>query len=308
MNYICLVSTLRAPVSETLSFVNYHINTGIDRLVLFFDNPEDDAIEELAHYSQVSCIRCDDSYWTKNNCERPRLIEDRQVINANNAFLFARENGFEWLIHVDSDELIQCSPGLGNILRTIEEGVHIVRFDMREAVPEKLRYENIFEEVTLFKTPPTDYQLKRMVSGGCEQALYNGEYFRGHLGSKSAVRTSAPIRRMHIHRAFGKNNNLVVKGSGEIRLLHYDCCEFESWKTKCLRRIDGTAPITESFVRENRKQQLKEFQHAYDEGPDKLLDLYKRMYFIPEQERLVLASLGVLSNIELDAGLFAKPD
>jgi hypothetical protein len=210
------------------------------------------------------------------------------------------------LIHLDSDELIHCESDLKDALDNFDKEVHVVRFDIREAVPEQLQYENVFKEVGLFRSPATIHQLNRMKSSRCKQALYNGEYFRAHLGSKSAVRVSAPMRRMHIHRAFGPKNSLVIKDTRTIKLLHYDCCEYEAWKTKCLRRLDGTAPITESFVRENRKQQLADFQNTYNAGAEQLIELYKRMYFIPDNEKIKLISIGVLSQIDLDDRMFIR--
>jgi len=37
MDTICLFSTIRAPLSDLIVFVNYHLNTGIHKLILFFD-------------------------------------------------------------------------------------------------------------------------------------------------------------------------------------------------------------------------------------------------------------------------------
>lgn len=59
-NKMCTVTTLMAPLNQTLSFVNYHLNIGIDHMFLFFDNPDDEAIDALKDYKRVTCFGCDD--------------------------------------------------------------------------------------------------------------------------------------------------------------------------------------------------------------------------------------------------------
>src|SRR5262249_41683182 len=148
---ICLVCTLRAPLSEVMMFVNYHLNIGIDKLVLFFDDPNDPAIDSLIDYSQVTCIPCDEGHWLKVSNRRPSTIEERQIANATLALEMAKESGCDWITHIDSDELIYPDGEIARILA--EARGNIVRFDLREAVPERDYYESRFSEVTLFKRP-----------------------------------------------------------------------------------------------------------------------------------------------------------
>ncbi|MGD2055608.1 MAG: glycosyltransferase family 2 protein [Gammaproteobacteria bacterium] len=323
---VCTVTTLKAPFHETVSFVNYHINTGVDHLFLFFDDPADPAIDFLGKYRQVTCVKCDDSYWSGAGQIRPESIEDRQVANANNAFIRARSYGYCWIIHIDSDELVfpdtttdrkmqGLNPaGIRGLLAQVPENVHVVVFDMREGVPEELAYENVFREVSLFKVPPSKEQEKRMSENIAGNALFLGEYFRGHKSSKSAVRLSAPVGSMGLSspvRAttepgqLGDARVLVVKEFRALKLLHFDCCDYEAWKNKWERRIDGTA--TASYMRPNRKRQLEEFRNIYTNNSGALVDLYKRMYFLDEDARQFLMNLGVLARFRIDGNLFAAP-
>jgi len=179
MSNIVTVTTLRAPLHETIAFVNYHINSGIDHMILYFDAGDDPAIKLLEKCSRVTCIRCNGGYWQQYMRPRPSYIEERQVINANNALWLARKLGADWIIHIDSDELVYTEGNLGTVLSAMNEKVHAVRFEMREAVPEQLEYENVFKEVTLFKAPAGPRQLERLKAAACRHALYHGEYLRG---------------------------------------------------------------------------------------------------------------------------------
>ncbi|HHJ16541.1 MAG TPA: hypothetical protein ENJ80_07575 [Gammaproteobacteria bacterium] len=307
MDSISIVTTLRAPLHESMSFVHYHINKGISHLFLYFDDPDDPAIECLAHYDNVTCVQCDKHYWTANAGTYPQFIEDRQIFNANHALALARDRNLDWIIHIDSDELLYTNTSLEGLLSGVSKDIHVIRFTMREAVPSKLKYRNFFMEVHDFKVPPTPIQGQSLASKNVRQALYHGEYFRGHTGSKSAVRLDSPVKSLHIHFPIESVENLTVRQSNDIVLLHYDCCDFAAWQRKCVRRIDGTAAITRTFVRPNRQLQLKEFTEAYQEGHKKMLELYKRMYFIPKKERATLEDLGLLVRIVINNRLFDSP-
>ncbi len=62
-NSICLFTTIRATLADTLAFVYYHLNIGVDHHYLFFDDPDDPSINVLAREKRVTCIRCDADHW-----------------------------------------------------------------------------------------------------------------------------------------------------------------------------------------------------------------------------------------------------
>ena len=136
--------------------------------------------------------------------------------------------------------------------------------------------------------------------------MYNGEYFSGHQTSKSAVRLSAPIKSLGFNKPDGDPEKLVIRAWRAFKLLHFDCCDYEAWKTKWTRRIDGTA--TADYMRPNRNNQLEEFRDVYNRNPDNLVDLYNRMYLIPDEEKASLLELGLLTGIQLDEKLFNMPE
>ena len=40
----CIVKALRGSCQETIDFLNYHLNIGVDHMYSFFDNPTDVAM------------------------------------------------------------------------------------------------------------------------------------------------------------------------------------------------------------------------------------------------------------------------
>jgi hypothetical protein len=64
----------------------------------------DNSFEYFREYDKIICIRCDAAQRDQLP-ERPS-IEERQIYNAYLALEWAKRDGLEWLIHIDSDEIL----------------------------------------------------------------------------------------------------------------------------------------------------------------------------------------------------------
>jgi hypothetical protein len=302
---VCLVSTIRSPVIETIYFVNYHLNIGIDEVILFFDDPDDEAFALLQDYASVRLIRCDSNYWKAQGISRPATIEDRQECNANVGLRIAAENGFQWIIHIDSDELIVPKYQLKTALSM--SSADVLRFTIKEAVSERDHYDNIFQ-ATLFKERAKDEKrLRRRLAMlfGCGRAFFEGEYFRSHAASKAAVRVSPKITHLKLHGPkLAKPETITETQTTLVTLLHYDCVGIDAWKTKWRRRIDGSA--TAVRIRPARQKQLDLFKEAYGNANDEIA-LYASLHKISKYQQLVLRILGLLTVIKLKDELFLRP-
>lgn len=302
---IAIVGTFRTSLHDTLRYVNYHLNAGIDHLFLFFDDPSDPAIEALAGYKHVSCFRCDEQYWLASGFTvLASELNRKQIINANTGLRLAREMGIDWITHIDSDELLYAEEGIAAALSRVDRNVEVVSFHVLEAVPEQLEYECMFEQVTLFRR--THRRLNRVCFMlatilGCQGAFYNGEYFRGHQ-CKTALRTSANVKSMGIHEPVkSEDRPYTIVKTRRIKLLHYDACAFSTWKRKWSIRLDGTISVN---VRGNRKQQWDEIALAFRGGDSRVVDLYRRMHFVGRRQQFVLRCLGLLETKRLNRASF----
>jgi hypothetical protein len=316
---ICLISTVKAPALEIKAFANYHINIGVDRIILFFDDPNDQAIGLFVDDPNILCIKCDDVYWSRRDAGkstihniltsvrtwlrlgRPETIERRQEVNVNYGLEIAKRNNFHWIIQVDSDELLFIK-GKGDVHEILRrQPLNVVRFHMKEAVPERDFYKNRFE-ATLFREPTTDdnkTKIALVLSKGCEGAFFYGEYFRGHAASKVAVRTRANVKWLGIH---GPARPKIPEAiTDEIILLHYDCVGFADWRTKWARRVDQTGKAVR--IRRSRRRQLALFREVFG-VTEKELALYRRMHMIRDKDKVILSKHGLLTRIKLDKKLF----
>jgi Glycosyl transferase family 2 len=293
------ISTVRAPIKQLLLFVNYHLNIGVDHVFLFFDDPPDEGIEAFSQYNKVWTATCSTDYWLAKNCRRPDSIEERQIVNVNEGVKVAKTYNCNWIIHIDSDELINPLKDMKQVLaRTPADAV---RFLIMEAISEKEIYDHIFMP-KLFKKKSNACQLKAAQYLGCTNAIFDNEYFRGHLRSKMAIRVTPSILRYSIHNARKNNGNLVVENTRDIQLLHYDCVGIENWMSKWDWRLDGSGKSV--YLRRNRIKQFLLYEQAKNKGQKELYLLYKKLHSIPIWERIVLCLLGLLTVVKINPDLF----
>jgi hypothetical protein len=288
-----------------MKFVNYHLNTGIDHMFLFFSDPDDPALEALSRYNRTTCIRCDTRHWQDHNLTADSNFDERQKCNATTGFRLARKSGFNWMIHMDVDELIFSRESIPAHLAGVSQSVKAVRIPVFEAVPEKTEYNSFFEEVDLFKVMTTGLRKyrARLAAGG---AFFRGEYFRGHSMGKAALRTNAHFSGVWAHGPIVDGEKMLPASIlSEVKLLHFDSCTFEAWKTKWGRLCE--TGIIQSGLRKNRIKQFESFAALYSKGDfSNLEDLYRQMYFLSDRDKKILNDMGLLKRIHLDGKLFSR--
>lgn len=303
MNSIGIISTVKTSSLELQLFVNYHLNIGIDEIILFFDDPEDKGINIFAEYSQVHTVKCSDLYWKERGEDKPATIEKRQTINVNHGAKFLSSKDIYWLTHIDSDELIHPVRPIKQVLNSYVTDA--VRFSIREAISEREKYEHIFLP-TVFKKKANNIQKRIVKLLRCSNLIFEDEFFRGHSSSKMAVKISPKIKKYGIHGPHYQSD-IDIKNTNLIQLLHYDCVGIEDWKRKWDSRLDGSARA--SHLSNKRKKQLLLYKKAKEEGEEQLTVLYRRLHTIGKRERSILYLLRMLTPIKLDKRLFEKlPD
>jgi len=333
---VCLFTTIRAPLADTLAFVNYHLNTGIDHIYMFFDDPDDPAVDVLSLEKRVTCIRCDNGYWANLAGNLPKSglsINVKQEINSQVAIKKSRENCYTWICHLDSDELIYAVGGFKKAIAALKPDVQVAKFPVLEVIPEKLSVQMAYQELHFFKHAPLTrpknnslYHLSpnenfffylrntlywtRIIRAfllGCNQVFK--DYIKGHLTGKSIVRTNAPIVSFGPH--FPKpaeHECLQMNLLPKVKLLHYDSPDYDHWKTKWYIRYmnmqNGVIPVHFSV---HRKKQFEQFIKVYKQGNEEdLITLFKTTLFISASDRTILQKTGLVSEIHLPDYLFAS--
>ncbi len=327
MTTICTTTTLDCPTEVLTPWVAYHLNIGIDHMFLFFDNPEHPGIAAVEGDPRITVIRCDAAYWPGGAAKREKLtLHERQWFNANKGLALAKEREISWIVHLDSDELLHFKRPLQEILASVSERVQIIRFRVYEAVHESVNDGPPFQGFRIFKVgpaTPTRQSIPRrclpLMGTVAQTASYYLRLFAarllclswirrpflwGHIGGKSAVRTTASIRGMGVHVPKLNASRWEAPFAKGTALLHFDAINYGAWKKKWLgRREERCIPRGRD---RKRKLQLAQFIRACSSGQERDLErLFLRQYGLTPWQRWVLFQLGLLVAVRLDPGLFA---
>lgn len=244
---IAIVTTLRDAGPMLDSFVTYHLRNGFARLYLFFDDPADPDLARLAGHPMVSAIAHDEvlrERWARlpeyaiYGAHIGREVMARQVLNVALAQDLARQDGCDWLLHIDSDELFFAPKQAvaAHFLEVNALPVDTVCYRNFEAVPEKADIIDPFREVDLFKVPP------ELGAGPFDRNGYAllantpqipQKRFHFYRNGKAAVRLGArDMRPGGVHR-FGRPGGTTNEAQAtDAFVLHYPCCGFDAFWQK----------------------------------------------------------------------------
>lgn len=123
-----IVTTLREPLPLTLAFVAHHLDRGVERLHLYFDDPHDPAIDLLTTERQVRITVCDAHYWATNG-GRPAMIMARQALNAAVALTHVAA---PWVLHCDADEFLINPSFVMRQLAALPSDIDVLRLSVWE--------------------------------------------------------------------------------------------------------------------------------------------------------------------------------
>ena len=160
---ICTTLRNAGPVLD--SFVAYHLAIGFERLYLFFDDPSDPDLPRASLHAAVTAIPNDArlrEHWRSlpQYPEQSAFIDSevmaRQVLNTEFAMELARPDGFNWLLHIDADELFYSplQSAAEHFEQVERQQLETVVYLNYEAIPERDEIGDFFREVDLFKVPP----------------------------------------------------------------------------------------------------------------------------------------------------------
>jgi hypothetical protein len=247
MSRAAIVTTLRNAGNVLDSFITYHLAIGFGRIYLFFDDPADPDLPRIAAHPRVTAI-AHDSELRKRWRNLPQYSEQcafldrevmaRQVLNAELAMQLARTDGFDWLLHIDSDELFY-SPfqSAAEHFETVDtQRLETVVYMNYEAAPERDEIADYFREVDLFKVPP---HLNRapvtpaLVNAVKSTPQLHPDFFKFYASGKSAVRLSAAgMRPTGVHHFVRPDAGWEAGQAAQQFILHFACCGFENFWTK----------------------------------------------------------------------------
>ncbi|KAL0404862.1 UNVERIFIED_CONTAM: Glycosyltransferase-like KOBITO 1 [Sesamum radiatum] len=218
---ICITSTTSAGLDEILPWIFYHKVIGITNFFLFVEgkaaSPE--AYSVLKSIPGVRLIprtkdlevqqansRIWNETWLKPFFYKPCNYElfVKQTLNMESGIVMAREAGMDWIIHLDTDELMYPAGSQGysvpKLLLDVPEDVDTVVFPNYESAVERDDIKEPFSEVTMFKKNFDHLPQETYSSYYNEASHSNPNYFLTYGNGKSAARIQDHLRPNGAHR------------------------------------------------------------------------------------------------------------
>lgn len=265
---ICITTSTSAGLEQILPWIYYHKVIGVTTFFLFVEgkaaSPKISAVLESISgvrviyrtrelEEQQAKSRIWNETWLSSFFYKPCNYElfVKQSLNMEMAIVMAREAAVDWIIHLDTDELLHPAGAqeysLRQLLLDVPKNVDMVIFPNYESSIERDDIKEPFSEVSMFKKN-YDHLPKDTYFGMYKEATRgNPNYFLTYGNGKSAARIQDHLRPNGAHRWHN-----YMKTPNEIKLeeaavLHYTYPKFSDLTSR--RDRCGCKPTKEDVKR-----------------------------------------------------------
>lgn len=265
---ICITTSTSAGLEQILPWLFYHKVIGVTAFFLFVEGKaaKPSASEVLESIPGVEVIyrnkeleemqaksRIWNETWLAGFFYKPCNYElfVKQSLNMEMAIYMARGAGMEWIIHLDTDELIHPAGAqeysLRRLLSDVPSNVDMVIFPNYESSIERDDIKDPFSEVSMFKKNYDHLTKDTYFAMYKEATRSNPNYFLTYGNGKSAARVQDHLRPNGAHRWHN-----YLKPPNEIKLeeaavLHYTYTKFSDLTSR--RDRCGCKPTKEDVKR-----------------------------------------------------------
>ncbi|KAL2320708.1 hypothetical protein Fmac_029677 [Flemingia macrophylla] len=265
---ICITTSTSAGLEQTLPWIFYHKVIGVSNFLLFVEakaaSPNVSRVLESIPgvrviyrtrelEDQQAKSRIWNETWLASFFYKPCNYElfVKQSLNMEMAIVMARDSGMDWIIHLDTDELLHPAGtqeySLRQLLADVPGNVDMVIFPNYESSVERDDIKEPFSEVSMFKKN-YDHLPKDVYFGNYKEATRgNPNYFLTYGNGKSAARIQDHLRPNGAHRWHN-----YMKTPNEVKLeeaavLHYTYTKFSDLTSR--RDRCGCKPTKEDVKR-----------------------------------------------------------
>lgn len=252
----------------------YHHALGVRRAYVFLDRCTDRSEQIVNSFPWARAIKED-----RADAKYSRIFQNRCAEKALN---LAREDGFEWLMHLDPDEFafgnnpdprkeaaqsgdeaqpfdqeqdhwLRVRGDLVRMLQRLPEGTELVEMRTKEAVPLILNDKEGFWENVYFQDREP---LKRKLLDPCSGKIIEHKKLLGHHRGKAIVNTAANVRSRDSHgwvpdvpelKEDIRKPNSLLKTEYRGFHYHYLLVSTQQWLEK-YRRFKGLAEVWPSAI------------------------------------------------------------
>ncbi|KAL0708359.1 hypothetical protein Bca4012_074785 [Brassica carinata] len=265
---ICITTSTSAGLDQILPWMFYHKVLGVSTFFLFVEGKAatptiSKVLESIPGVKVIyrtkdleekqAKSRIWNETWLSSFFYKPCNYElfVKQSLNMEMAIVMAREAGMDWILHLDTDELIYPAGArehsLRRLLLDVPPNVDMVIFPNYESSVERDDIKDPFTEVSMFKKN-YDHLPKDTYFGMYKEATRNNpNYFLTYGNGKSVARVQDHLRPNGAHRWHN-----YMKTPNEIKLeeaavLHYTYAKFSDLTSR--RDRCGCKPTKEDVKR-----------------------------------------------------------
>ncbi|KAI5080090.1 hypothetical protein GOP47_0005569 [Adiantum capillus-veneris] len=265
---ICITTSTAGGLDQILPWLFYHQVIGVTNFFLFVEGKAA-SVNVSAVLSSIPGVklvfrtkeleeqqaksRIWNETWLSSFFFRPCNYElfVKQSLNMEMAIIMAREAGMDWIIHLDTDELLHPA-GVGEyslrrLLADVDKDVDTVIFPNYESAIERDDITDPFTQVSMFKKN-YDHVTKESYFGLYKEATRgNPNYFLTYGNGKSAARVQEHLRPNGAHRWHNYMKNPKEIKFEEAAVLHFTYTKFSDLTSR--RDRCGCKPTKEDVKR-----------------------------------------------------------
>ncbi len=286
--YVTLVTICREPLAVTLRFLAWHRNLGVDRVLLYLDDPRDPVLPWIAGKDWITPISCDADFWAGQGVSATAAFPARQLAALTHGYRQVSEG---WVAVADADELFYFGGRkVQDILALQPANLRGLRIGTAEYVGS--------ETGLHFRLPMTKPQVNAVY--GPDAALFRPtEGLIGHRAGKSITRASLKLRRMRPHWAVGRRErdltDLRLGPDETAALLHFVNTDFQGWRAKLAWRLAALGGISPRV-----KLALQAAMASASDHEAELQALFARLHRVTPDRIEILRKSGVHLAVEDD--------
>ncbi|KAF7152993.1 hypothetical protein RHSIM_Rhsim01G0123200 [Rhododendron simsii] len=265
---ICITTSTSAGLEQILPWMFYHKVIGVTTFFLFVEGKAaspsvSKVLESIPGVKvvyrtreleeQQAKSRIWNETWLSSFFYKPCNYElfVKQSLNMEMAIVMARDSGVDWIIHLDTDELMHPAGGreysLRQLLLDVPENVDMVVFPNYESSVERDDIKEPFTEVSMFKKN-YDHLPKDTYFGMYKESTRgNPNYFLTYGNGKSAARIQDHLRPNGAHRWHNYRKSPNEIKLEEAAVLHYTYAKFSDLTSR--RDRCGCKPTKEDVKR-----------------------------------------------------------
>ncbi|CAI9099767.1 OLC1v1036631C1 [Oldenlandia corymbosa var. corymbosa] len=265
---ICITTSTSAGLEQILPWIFYHKVIGVAQFFLFVEGkaasnnvarilesiPGVDVIYRTKELEeQQARSRVWNETWLANFFYKPCNYElfVKQSLNMEMAIVMAREAGMDWIVHLDTDELMHPAGtrhySVQELLLEVPRDIDLVIFPNYESCVERDDIQEPFSEVSLFKKN-YDHLLEDNYFANYKEATRgNANYFLTYGNGKSAARIKDHLRPNGAHRWYNYMKEPNETKFEEAAVLHYTYTKFSDLTSR--RDRCGCKPTREDVKR-----------------------------------------------------------